>query len=123
VVATTITITGVKEAQATLGRLAEGAEAAGRTTIRVGATAPYAGYVERGTRRMRARPFLAPALATAERSLKGRLVAALPKGAQAAAAAMLGVGSEVKVTAQRLAPVRTGNLRSSIYYTTGTGRR
>ncbi|HXI15484.1 MAG TPA: HK97-gp10 family putative phage morphogenesis protein [Chloroflexota bacterium] len=118
-VATAVTITGVKEAQVALHRLGEGAEAAGRTAIRVGATAPYARFVESGTRRMRARPFLAPALEQAERSLKGRLVAALPKGAQPAAAAMLGVADEVKATAQKLAPVRTGNLRASMYVTTG----
>ncbi|HXI17662.1 MAG TPA: HK97-gp10 family putative phage morphogenesis protein [Chloroflexota bacterium] len=118
-VATSITITGVKEAQATLTRLREGAEAAGRTTLRVGPTAKYASYVEQGTRRMRARPFLAPALATVEDSLRGRLIAALPKGAQSTAAAMLGVATTLKSAAQKRAPVRTGNLRGSMYVASG----
>lgn len=117
-----VQVTGIPQATAALDRLQQGAVAVGRTVLRVGSPLAYSGYVERGTRRMRARPFLAPALDAAERSLRGRLVAALPRGAQATAAALLGVGAEMKATAQRLAPVRTGNLRSSIYSTT-TGRR
>lgn len=113
-----ITITGAKEAQAATQRLADGCEVAGRTSVVVGASARYAKYVEYGTRRMRARPYLRPALEAVERSLRGRLVAALPQGAQPVAAALTGLGREAVVQAQRVVPVRTGNLRRSIYSTT-----
>ncbi|HXI16799.1 MAG TPA: hypothetical protein VNM48_10525, partial [Chloroflexota bacterium] len=92
------------------------AQGVGATAIRIGASAPYASYVERGTRRMKARPFLAPAAALAERSLKRLLVRALPRGEKASVAALTRVAEDMKSTAQGLAPVRTGNLRSSLYY-------
>ncbi len=120
-VATTITVTGIPEARSALTRIQEGAEAAGRTSLRVGASAKYARFVEEGTRRMRAQPYLRPALVEVEGTLRARLVAALPRGAQPVTAALLGVANTLKAAAEKRVPVRTGSLRSSLYVSTGGG--
>jgi hypothetical protein len=77
--------------------------------------------VEEGTRRMRAQPFLRPALVEVEGTLRARLVAALPRGAQPVTAALLGVANTLKAAAEKRVPVRTGSLRSSLYVSTGGG--
>lgn len=115
----TATVRGIEEVKATLAQWQAGAEVVGRTSIRLVADVGYAPFVEYGTRRMAARPFLRPALAAAEASLRGRLVAALPKGAQPTAAALLGIANDALAVAQRLVPVKTGNLRRSLHTISG----
>jgi hypothetical protein len=119
--AATVRVDGLPAATSALERLRGGAEAVGRTRLAVGATAPYARFVERGTRSMRGRFFLRRALEAVEGRLVGRVVAALPQGAQPAAAALLGLGPQAVRIARGLAPVRTGRLRDSIYHRS-TGR-
>jgi hypothetical protein len=119
--ALTVRVDGVPPALAALERLRGGAEAVGRTRIAVGATAPWARFQESGTRFMRGRVFLRRGLEAVEGRITGRLVAALPQGAQPAAAALFGLGQQAAGIARGLAPVRTGALRASIY-ARSTGR-
>ncbi len=49
----------------------------------VAASAPYAGYLEYGTRRMAARPFLRPAVAATAETARAKLRAALARAAEA----------------------------------------
>jgi len=119
--AISIRLTGIREGLLGLARLRDGAEAVSRTGLTVGSRLGYSGYVEYGTRRMRARPYLRPAVAEVERGVRATLVAALPQGARPVVAAILGIGTDLVRAAQRFVPVRTGNLRRSIY-SRSTGR-
>lgn len=86
----------------------------------VGSDVEYAGLVERGTRRMAARPYLAPA---ADQELPA-LLAALAQGAvetfetgdRGALARRFRAGvALVERAAQSIVAVRTGRLRASIH--------
>jgi len=85
-----------------------------RVSMRFGASAPYASYVEFGTRRMGARAFILPAY----RALIDDLDEAYMGGVMMGNA--LGrvdrVGSQMEQLAKALCPVRTGFLQSSIYH-------
>lgn len=92
----------------------EALAAAASTRLTLGATAPYAGYVEFGTRRMGAQPYLRPAIdaftsdmisAYAMGILSGNVLVALET-----------VGMDMENLARSLVPVNSGFLQSTIYH-------
>ena len=87
---------------------------AAQVALELGATADYAPFVELGTRFMRAQPFIRPAFdANVEKFKHAILMGALNGNAIAQAEA---VGVDMIGLAREIVPVRTGFLRSTIYY-------
>lgn len=84
----------------------------GQTNVRyvVGPTADYGGYVEHGTSRMAAQPYMAPAAREAQGNVASHL-----KSAPNLETAISSVAYDVERGAKARCPVRTGYLRSSIH--------
>jgi hypothetical protein len=120
-VALAITVSGDKAAVQYLAKVREGAQEVHTTRILIGTPVDYGVYQERGTLRMRAHPYLAPAAVEVAPTIAGRLVRAIPEGRAAVATEMLGAGHDAQRVAQRRVRVRSGNLRQSIYVSR-TGR-
>jgi hypothetical protein len=97
-----------------LQRMQENVMVATRTKLNVGARAPYAKYPEYGTRRMAPRPYLRPAIDANRQELAKAFRDAVLFGDVVSSLNI--VGSSIKSLATVLAPVRTGFLRSTIYY-------
>lgn len=114
-----VTVEGVSVAQGQLRLSHEAAAVIGRWRVAVGASVPYARFVHEGTRRMRARPFLTQALAATRPRVAQRIQQATPRGAGAVTQALNETEREVAAAARRLAPVRTGRLRASIFVKIG----
>lgn len=114
-----ITITGIKKAQEYVSTLKSGAEAAGKAVVLVGTAVRYGRYVEQGTRRMKAQPYLVPALRAVEGRIGPEVAEALPKGPSAVLSTLLRLGYQVEAGAKRRVPVRTGHLRRSLHTTAG----
>ena len=121
----TVSATGIREARASLTKLAQGTAAAGGASVLVGSGLRYSRYVHEGTRRMRGRPFLADALRRVEPRIASEIARALEQGPAAVDAALLKLGYEVEALAKAAAPVRTGTLRRSLHTVQRTrgGRR
>lgn len=117
-----VKVEGLPVAQGQLSLYHESATTVGRWRAAVGASAPYARFVHEGTRRMAGRPFLAQALAAERPGVEQRIIRATPKGAGAMTAALTDSERALAAAARRLAPVRTGRLRASIFSRIG-GRR
>jgi hypothetical protein len=88
--------------------------------IRLHADAPYAGFVEHGTRRMAARPYLAPAeertVGTIAALVAEGIVETLQTGDEGAMRRNLARGAQlVEEEAQSIVHVVTGYLRSTIH--------
>jgi hypothetical protein len=100
-----------------LQNLKQQAAAAGNVHLHVGATAGYAFFVEFGTRRMAAEPFIRPAVD----AYFSQLVDGIKNGffTEDVLAAFEEGGSNMETMAQSICPVRTGFLRSTIYHTVG----
>lgn len=99
--------TGVDAALDTMSELRDRCDSDDKWTVE--ATADYAGYVERGTSRMPAQPFMAPAQQTVEANLMRYLARASNMDA-----ALRDIAFAIEGEAKRNAPVRTGHLRSTI---------
>ena len=82
--------------------------------LSLGATAPYAGYVEFGTRRMAAEPYLRPSVD----AYTQQVVDAFAKGLMPGTVLenLENVGAEMEAMARSIVHVRTGFLRSTIYH-------
>jgi hypothetical protein len=100
-----------------LEQLASNVQQVAATSLKFGAAASYALYVEFGTRKMHAQPFLRPALMASSGSLATAFLNACLQGN--AEAVLAQVGLELEAIAQSIVPVRTGFLRSTIYSTVG----
>jgi hypothetical protein len=85
-------------------------------SMALGATMHYAKYVEWGTRKMRPRPFLTPAIM----AVKGQIVEALIDGVTSGdMLTKLGDCADTAYdVARAICHVRTGHLRASIYVRT-----
>jgi hypothetical protein len=81
----------------------------GSVTYTVGTNVEYASYVEYGTYRMAAQPYLRPAA----REVQGNISQHLD-GASSIDAAIKSAALEVEAAAKRRCPVDTGTLRASI---------
>lgn len=98
-----------------LARYAQQFREAGQAKMEFGARAHYALFVEIGTRRMAARPFMRPALdGTQQKLLDAILIGALNGNVLAELDA---VGQDMEDLARSIVPVATGFLRDSIYHT------
>jgi hypothetical protein len=117
-----IEIVGLPVAQGQLRLYHEASAVVGRWRAAVGASAPYARFVHEGTRRMAGRPFLAQALAAEKGPTAQRIIRATPKGAGAMSTALTDSERALAAAARRLAPVRTGRLRASVYSRIGGNR-
>jgi len=81
----------------------------GPVTYVVGTPVEYSVYVEFGTSRMAAQPYLRPAVEQASRN-----VAAIFAAADSLAAGIAELALEIERVAKQLCPVDTGTLRASI---------
>lgn len=87
---------------------------AGTVHLRLGATAPYSVFVEFGTRKMAAQPFLRPAA----NAYFSQVVEALANGAanEDIRAGWEEAGANMQMMALSICPTRTGYLRSTIFH-------
>ncbi len=83
--------------------------------MELGATADYALYVEFGTSRMAAQPFLRPALDANQDKFVDALVTGALNGN--ALTELDVIGQDMEDYAKSIVPVDTGFLRDSIYHT------
>ena len=81
----------------------------GRAEWVVGTSVEYSVYVEFGTSRMAAQPYLRPAVEHAKRNMNS-----ITAGAQSLDDAIMRLAYAIESEAKRLCPVDTGNLRASI---------
>jgi hypothetical protein len=97
-----------------LERIKEALGLAAQARLRLGARASYASFVEFGTRRMAAQPFIRPAVdayfnqlvqGVAEGALQGDVLAAFEEA-----------GSNMEDLARGIVPVDTGYLQSTIFH-------
>lgn len=82
--------------------------------LTLGATAPYAGYVEFGTRRMAAEPYIRPSVDAYTQQVVEAFANGLMTGEILQNLEM--VGAEMEAMARSIVPVDTGFLRSTIYH-------
>jgi hypothetical protein len=84
--------------------------------LRIGATAHYAAYVEFGTRRMAAEPYIRPAvdagIVQVAEALRDSIIMDDSESLDEA-------GQNIEDMAKSICPVRTGFLRSTIYHEVG----
>lgn len=110
-----IEVFGEEAIMAALRNHRAGAEAIGRLSLSIGATAPHAGYVHGGTVNMQARPFLSNAIARNVRRVGVEIAEAIPEGERETVRAVLRGANKIIDDARDEAPVATGYLRSSLY--------
>jgi len=121
-----LTFVGLKEAQAYFSRLKSGAEAMARIVILVGSAEPYAygihyGRHRRGTlaRAAGGTNYLEKGLAQRREHIRKAAAAAVEKGPQAVAPAMLAQGQAVASAARPFTPHLSGTLRRSLHAVPG----
>lgn len=124
-----VRITGLTEARALLGKVAEGASTWQRTRVGAGSDAPYAYWVEMG-RFFGGRPGTTRAVHYMQRAFDEvlptvgpRIAAALPNGGAAISAEAAKLSAEIAARGQQYVTVRSGRLRSSIRPNRGQGLR
>jgi hypothetical protein len=113
-------ITGLKEARALIGKIAQGAAAWQRTRIGAGSHVPYAHWIEKGfyfsgrPGQTRAVRYIERAMADILPTIGPRILAALPQGGPAVSAEADKISGELVARAQQYVTVRSGRLRDSI---------
>jgi hypothetical protein len=100
-----------------LQRIREFLRLSTQARLRVGARAEYASYVEFGTSRMAARPFIRPAVDYNARDIARAFMEGIMHGQVLFQLEV--AGGNIEELARSLAPVRTGKLRASIYHEVG----
>lgn len=117
-----VRVSGVRESQAYLQKLADGAKAVGGMVVVVGSPLKYAFGIETGrhrsgrlARRAGGARMLTRGLQSVHSRIKPTVVAALPHGRAAARAAVLRLGYDVQRFAQAHTPVVGGGLRRSLH--------
>jgi hypothetical protein len=111
---------GLEVIQSLLERMARAAQSAGNARAVVGTNVKYARFIEEGTKFMRARPYLQPALDQEQGAINQRIGNAVMQVANGANEstlidALYASGLSVQAGAERIVAVRTGNLRRSLY--------
>lgn len=110
---TGVTVKGIPEAQAALGKVAKGASTAKAKPVYVGTTLFYGSFQERGTRRgVRPHRFLERAAGTARSTARRILAGKLESGE--IVAGLVEVARAVRGRAATGAPSDRGKLRRSI---------
>lgn len=101
-------LTGATALSAGLRKVSAQIDAKGVTYV-VGTPVEYSVYVELGTSRMAAQPYLRPAVERVARNIQSYL-----DGADTLADAIAAIALAIEAEAKRLCPVDTGQLRASI---------
>lgn len=123
----TLRVRGADTAKAYLAKLREGAAATGTTRVFVGTPVFYGRFVERGTRRMPARPFIGPSVAEIQRELPDAVLQAIERG-EAPVQRVIAIANRARSRAAAAAPVyhgprrpgrRPGTLRRSMRVVVG----
>lgn len=115
-----VRISGLREAQAVFGKLAEGGAAWQRARIGVSSDSPYQYWIEEGRYRggrpgrTRAVHHVERAVAAVLPSVPGRIAAALPQGGPAVSAEADKISNDMAGKAREFVTVRRGGLRGSL---------